>query len=94
MTTFQHHKAYRRMYKENELTLGLHMPLENYQYATPTMEKQVELTQLAETIWITSLWFRDVLLQDPSFGDPATGQIYDSAYLFDVSAQSNKRNCS
>lgn len=48
MTTFQHHKAYRRMYKKNELTLGLHMPLENYQYATPTMEKQVELTQLAE----------------------------------------------
>ncbi|USL31420.1 LLM class oxidoreductase [Priestia megaterium] len=91
MTTFQHHKAYRRMYKKNELTLGLHMPLENYQYATPTMEKQVELTQLAEQYGFTSLWFRDVLLQDPSFGDPATGQIYDMLiYLTYLASQTKE----
>lgn len=77
MNNFHEHHAYQRMYQENELTLGLHIPLENYQFQTPTMEKQVELAQLAENLGFASLWFRDVLLQDPSFGDPATGQIYD-----------------
>lgn len=77
MTLFPNHKAYNRMYKEKEMTLGLHIPLENYQWETPTMEKQVELSQMAERYGFTSLWFRDVLLQDPQFGDPATGQIYD-----------------
>ncbi|MGP7816376.1 LLM class oxidoreductase [Niallia sp. 01092] len=77
MNFLQEHRAFNRMYKEAELTLGLHIPLENYQFQTPTMEKQVELAQLAENYGFSSLWFRDVLLQDPSFGDPATGQIYD-----------------
>jgi hypothetical protein len=28
---FEHHQAYQRMYREGgELTLGLHIPLENY----------------------------------------------------------------
>ncbi|MDX8342143.1 LLM class oxidoreductase [Rossellomorea sp. YZS02] len=77
MNPFAHHKSYNRMYKEGELTLGLHIPLENYQFETPTMEKQVELAQLSEKLGFTSLWFRDVLLEDPNFGDPAVGQIYD-----------------
>ena len=77
MNPFQQHQSFNRMYKEGELTLGLHIPLENYQFQTPTMEKQVELAQIAENYGFSSLWFRDVLLQDPSFGDPATGQIYD-----------------
>lgn len=77
MNPFENHKAYQRMYKEGELTLGLHVPLENYRFNTPTMEKQVELSQLAEQLGFTSLWFRDVLLEDPNFGDPAVGQIYD-----------------
>ncbi|WP_338781622.1 LLM class oxidoreductase [Metabacillus sp. FJAT-52054] len=77
MTLFNGHRSYNRMYKEGELTLGLHIPLENYRFEAPTMEKQVELSQKAEEYGFTSLWFRDVLLQDPQFGDPATGQIYD-----------------
>lgn len=48
MSIFSKHDGYSRMYKEEELTLGLHIPLENYQFDTPTMEKQVELSQLAE----------------------------------------------
>ncbi|MBM7702142.1 LLM class oxidoreductase [Metabacillus iocasae] len=91
MSSFQHHKTYRRTYKEGELTLGLHIPLENYQFATPTMEKQVELSQLAERYGFTSLWFRDVLLQDPNFGDPATGQIYDMMiYLTYLASQTSE----
>jgi luciferase-type oxidoreductase len=79
------------MYKEGELTLGLHIPLENYHFGVPTMEKQVELAQLAENYGFSSLWFRDVLLQDPSFGDPATGQIYDMfIYLTYLASQTKK----
>ncbi|WP_433746439.1 LLM class oxidoreductase [Falsibacillus pallidus] len=77
MNPFKNHKAYNRMYREGELTLGLHIPLENYRFETPTMEKQAELSQQAEAYGFTGLWLRDVLLEDPNFGDPATGQIYD-----------------
>lgn len=73
MNPFLHHKAYNRMYKEGKLTLGLHIPLENYRFDTPTMEKQVELAQLSEKLGFISLWFRGVLLEDPNFGDPAVG---------------------
>ncbi len=77
MNLFENHNAYNRTYQKGELTLGLHIPLENYQFSTPTMEKQVELAQRAEQYGFTALWLRDVLLKDPQFGDPATGQIYD-----------------
>jgi hypothetical protein len=48
MNVFHDHHAFQCMYQENELTLGLHIPLENYQFQTPTMEKQVELSALAK----------------------------------------------
>jgi luciferase-type oxidoreductase len=74
---FERHQTYQSMYKEGELTLGLHIPLENYQNNTPTMAQQVELAQTAEKYGFTTLWLRDVILEDPNFGDPAVGQIYD-----------------
>lgn len=40
---FEHHQTYQRMYKEGELKLDLHIPLENFQSKTPTMANQVEL---------------------------------------------------
>ncbi|GAV14724.1 LLM class oxidoreductase [Paenibacillus sp. NAIST15-1] len=91
MNLFSNHHSYNRMYKEGELTLGFHIPLENYQFGTPTMEKQVELSQLAEHYGFTSLWLRDVLLEDPSFGDPAVGQIYDMLiYLTYLASQTKE----
>ncbi|WP_025692176.1 TIGR03571 family LLM class oxidoreductase [Paenibacillus zanthoxyli] len=72
-----HHKSYQRMYQEGELTLGLHIPLENYRMKAPTMAHQVELSQAAENYGFTALWLRDVILKDPEFLDPAVGQIYD-----------------
>ncbi len=90
MSEFSNH-SYNRMYKEGELTLGLHIPLENYRFDTPTMEKQVELSQLAENYGFTSLWFRDVILEDPSFGEPAVGQIYDMLiYLTYLASQTKE----
>ncbi|NEU59934.1 TIGR03571 family LLM class oxidoreductase [Paenibacillus sp. ALJ109b] len=74
---YEHHQAYQRTYREGELTLGLHIPLENYHMKTPTMAHQIELAQTAETYGFTSLWLRDAILEDPNFGDPAVGQIYD-----------------
>ncbi|WP_214760402.1 LLM class oxidoreductase [Exiguobacterium sp. s146] len=74
---FNNHKSYNRMYREGELTLGLHIPLENFKMRTPTLERQVELAQQADDYGFTALWLRDVLLKDPNFLDPAVGQIYD-----------------
>ena len=91
MNKFKNHKSFNRMYKEGEITLGLHIPLENYHFGVPKMEKQVELSQLAEKYGFSSLWFRDVLLQNPSFGDPATGQIYDMfIYLTYLASQTKE----
>ncbi|GLI05435.1 hypothetical protein YDYSG_14650 [Paenibacillus tyrfis] len=74
---FEHHQTYQRTFREGELTLGLHIPLENYKMEKPTMARQIELAQAAETYGFTTLWLRDVILEDPNFGDPAVGQIYD-----------------
>lgn len=38
---FNNHKSYNRMYREGELTLGLHIPLEKFKMRTPTLERQV-----------------------------------------------------
>jgi len=35
------HPSYQRMYREGELTLGLHVPLENFKMRTPTLANQV-----------------------------------------------------
>ena len=45
MEKFANHFGYNRMFAKNQLTLGVHIPIENYQFHAPTMEKQVELVQ-------------------------------------------------
>ncbi|KQX55277.1 LLM class oxidoreductase [Paenibacillus sp. Root444D2] len=91
MNPFDNHKGYNRIYKEGELTLGLFVPIENFRTQTPTMENQVELAQKAENYGFSALWFRDVLLEDPSFGDPAVGQIFDMmVYLTYIATQTKK----
>lgn len=45
MEKFANHFGYNRMFAKDQLTLGVHIPIENYQFHTPTMEKQVELVQ-------------------------------------------------
>ncbi len=77
MDKFQSHSGFRRMLAPNKLTLGLHIPMENFGFHPPVLNRQIELSQRAEQFGFTGLWLRDVLLQDPAFGDPATGQIYD-----------------
>nr|WP_173918823.1 LLM class oxidoreductase [Halobacillus sp. Marseille-Q1614] len=72
------HKGYSSAFQTGKISFGLTIPLENYGRDTPVMKHQISLAQLAEKINFHTLWLQDVLLEDPTFEDPATGQIYDS----------------
>lgn len=75
MATDRYNDGFRRMFDRDEITFGAIFPLEGYEGTTASMEEQVERAQLAEEQGFDALWFRDVPLLDPSFGD--AGQIYD-----------------
>jgi luciferase-type oxidoreductase len=73
------------MFRAGGLTLGVFFAIESYRGAVPTMAGQVELARRAEEIGFAALWFRDVPLHDPSFGD--VGQIFDPwVYLGHIAA--------
>jgi luciferase-type oxidoreductase len=78
--------GYRRLFTEGRLTLGVFFPIEAFSGDTPSMCGQVELAQFAEEAGFDALWFRDVPLRDPGFGD--VGQVYDPfVYLGYLAAQ-------
>ncbi|MEZ2721078.1 LLM class oxidoreductase [Paenalcaligenes hominis] len=78
-----------RTYSPNQLTLGLYFPIEAYAGDAPLMHNQVALAQQAEQSGFASLWFRDVPLRDPSFGD--LGQVYDPwVYLGYIAGQTSR----
>ena len=79
-------KSYYRVFKPKHMTLGLIFAIEAYEGAIPKMERQIEMAQRAEELGFSALWFRDVPLHDPGFGD--VGQIYDPwVYLGYITAQ-------
>jgi luciferase-type oxidoreductase len=73
--TIQSGNGYKRMFIENKLTLGIFFPLESFAGDIPAMQDQERLAKLTEALGFAALWFRDVPLRDPTFGD--TGQIFD-----------------
>ncbi|MGG1313857.1 MULTISPECIES: LLM class oxidoreductase [Cohnella] len=77
MNRFEQHRGYSRLFKQDNLTLGLFFPLESYEGSVPEMnlEKQMKLAKRAEELGFAALFVRDVPLHDPYFGD--VGQIYD-----------------
>lgn len=78
--------GFAKMFAPKHLTLGVFFPIEAFENDQPTMEDQIELAQLAERSGFSALWFRDVPLRDPNFGD--IGQIYDPwVYLGYIAAQ-------
>jgi hypothetical protein len=81
MTDFSQHRGYAAMFKKDKLTLGLFFAIESYAGAVPEMnvEQQIETAKLAEAKGFSALFFRDVFLNVPSFGD--VGHIYDSWVL-------------
>lgn len=68
-------KGFHTIYQQDKLTCGLFMPIEAFSKDIPTMERQVELAIRAEELGFKGLWFRDIPLRDPNFGD--VGQIFD-----------------
>jgi luciferase-type oxidoreductase len=83
------HPGFRAVFSEPRLTLGLFFPIEAYRGDTPTMVGQDALARRAEELGFAALWFRDVPLRDPAFGD--VGQIYDPwVYLGHVAALTRK----
>lgn len=83
------HRGFSDMFRPGRLTLGVFFPIEAFQGASPTMTNQVALARRAEALGFDALWFRDVPLLDPSFGD--IGQIYDPwVYLGYIAAQTTR----
>jgi luciferase-type oxidoreductase len=78
--------GFRRMFAPGRLTLGVFFPIEAFQGDQPTMRNQEYLARRAEELGFAALWFRDVPLRDPNFGD--VGQVYDPwVYLGWIAAQ-------
>ncbi len=75
MASIQVSTGFQRMFVQNQLTVGVFFPIEAYKGSIPTMQHQVVLAQRAEALGFAALWFRDVPLYDPGFGD--VGQIFD-----------------
>jgi len=77
MTRFADHRGYASMFRQDHLTLGVFFPIEAYAGAVPEMDIATQLAsaRLAEDKGFAALYFRDVPLNVPSFGD--VGHIYD-----------------
>jgi len=68
-------RGYHTMFEEDKLSCGLFMPIEAFTKDIPTMENQTAMAIRAEQLGFKGLWFRDIPLRDPNFGD--VGQIFD-----------------
>ncbi len=69
-------KAFNNVFVKNKLTLGLAIPIENYESTlAPTMEHHAEMAILAEDLGFKAIWLRDVPFNVPNFGD--AGQMFD-----------------
>jgi luciferase-type oxidoreductase len=79
-------QGFDKMFSPGRLTLGVFFPIEAYQGDQPTMRGQERLAHRAEELGFAALWFRDVPLRDPNFGD--VGQVFDPwVYLGWIAAQ-------
>ena len=82
--------GYNNVFKPNELSIGIVVPIENYALSpVPTMRQHLERAQLVEQLGFKALWVRDVPFQVPAFGD--AGQTYDPfTYLGYLAGQTSK----
>jgi len=83
------HRGFNAMFRPGRITLGVFFPIEAFAGSSPTMANQVRLARRAEALGFDALWFRDVPLLDPEFGD--IGQIYDPwVYLGYIAAHTTR----
>ncbi|WP_316506218.1 LLM class oxidoreductase [Nitrosopumilus sp.] len=83
-------RGYNYVFKENRLSIGLTVPIENYADGpVPSMDRHSERVQLAEELGFSAVWLRDVPFNVPSFGD--AGQTFDPfVYLGVLSGQTKQ----
>lgn len=87
--SYKEQNGFQRTFREGRLSLGLFFPIEAFRGDMPTMHSQAERAKRAEELGYASLWFRDVPLRDPNFGD--VGQVFDPwVYLGYIAAQTTK----
>jgi luciferase-type oxidoreductase len=85
----QINNAYRSVFQPGKMTLGVFFAIESYSGSVPNMLNQVELAKRAEEVGFSALWFRDVPMHVPAFGD--VGQIYDPwVYMGYIAAHTTK----
>ena len=72
----------------DDLSVGLFFPITTSTDAIPPMDDQIERARYAAELGFDALWFRDVPLFWPKFGD--AGQVYDPwVYLSHVAAHTD-----
>ncbi|PWK14926.1 TIGR03571 family LLM class oxidoreductase [Tumebacillus permanentifrigoris] len=76
MTSAGEHPAFRRMYGQDRLTLGVFMSIEAFDGDERKREQQERLARYADDRNFAALWFQDVAVRDVEFGD--VGTKYDS----------------
>jgi len=81
--------GFRQMFGSRRITFGIFFPIESFQGDTPSMKDQGSLAALSEQLGFAALWFRDVPLRDPYFGD--TGQVFDPWVYLGYIASITKR---
>lgn len=69
-------KAYNSVFKPDQLSIGVVVPIENYaQNSVPTMQNHLQRVKQVEALGFKSIWLRDIPFQVPTFGD--AGQTFD-----------------
>ncbi|MRS97027.1 TIGR03571 family LLM class oxidoreductase [Ralstonia pickettii] len=86
---YRQHRGFEHAFSSGSLSLGLFFPIEAFAGDRPTMHNQVALAKRAEALGFSALWFRDVPLRDPNFGD--VGQVFDPwVYMGFMAAHTSK----
>ncbi|KGL63424.1 LLM class oxidoreductase [Polaribacter sp. Hel1_85] len=69
-------KAYNAVFKQNELSIGVVVPIENYSIGTvSTMQDHLKRVKQVENLGFKAIWIRDIPFNVPNFGD--AGQTFD-----------------
>lgn len=83
-------KAYNSVFKPNELSIGIVVPIEKYaDSAIPTMQGHLQRVKQVEALGFKAIWLRDIPFNVPSFGD--AGQTFDPfTYLGFLAGQTSE----
>ncbi|MBQ0786189.1 MAG: LLM class oxidoreductase [Oceanihabitans sp.] len=83
-------KAYNNVFKQNELSIGVVVPIENYSNSSiPAMQDHLQRVKQVEALGFKSIWLRDIPFHVPNFGD--AGQTFDPfTYLGFLAGQTSE----